>query len=177
MESIFNLESYKDYLISYFGNKGDQSRREVRKQYIESHYSDEELNTIVVNTEMFVLSILKEIYLQIDSFGKNIWLKKEISNYFCKSISNGCLGGWQPDSLFCPDEQKSDVLVSKHLIKESFGNDFSVEISYELIERYDEEDDVGYFDCYTYFAIGGSKKKFLELLDKHFEDRNCLVKK
>lgn len=177
MESVFSLENYKDYLISYYGNKGDELKRDVRKQYVESHYSDEELNTIVVNTEMFVLLLLKEIYLQIDSSDKTIYLKKEISSYFCKSISNGCLGGWQPDRLFCPDEQKSDVLVSKHLIQEFFGNDFSIEISYDLIERYDEEDDVGYLDCYTYFTIGGSKEKFLELLDKHFEDRNCLVKK
>lgn len=177
MNRLFNFEEYKGYLINHHTYKCDEEKNRERQVYVESRYSDEFLNRVIANTEKFVLIVLKEIYEKLERFGNDVWIETEISSYIFERISNGCIGGWDADRLFCPNELESDVLVSEYLIRNFFGEKFRIDIYDDLMEHYDEKDDVGYITCSTYLTINGSKEKFLEILDSYFQDRNCLVKK
>lgn len=177
MNKIFSLKEYKEYLINFNVNKYDESRSLDRKEYIECRYSDEQLNKIIIDTEKFVLSILKEMYTKLEIFDEKVWIQQEISTYIFQDIINGCTGGWYADNLFCPDEQNMDTLVSEYLIKSFFGEKFTMDIYDDLTENYDEIDDVGFITCNTYFNLTGPRETFVEILDTYFLDRKCLVKK
>jgi len=177
VEKLFTLESYKNYLIGYYANKFDIGKEEERKAKIESTYSDDYLDNVVLNTEKFLLDILKDMLSRVDERTDRVCFKKEISSWVYKRISNGCSGGWAADELICPDESNLDVLVSPRLLKSFFGSKFVFEISEDIIEKYDEEEDVGSIDGITWLNIEGPKSAFMEILNSKFPKGYCLVKK
>lgn len=177
MGKLFTLESYKNYLIGYYANAFDIGKEKERKEKLESTYSDDYLNNVVANTEKFLLDILKDMLSHVDEGKDKVWFKKEISSRVYKRISNGCSGGWAADELLCPDEGDLNVLVSPHLLKSFFGSKFFFEISEDIIEQYDEEEDVGSISSITWLNIRGPKSTFMEILNSKFPKGHCLVKK
>ena len=133
MLSIFNLDSYKEYLINYYFYECDntESKKDSRRKLIEQRYSDEYLQSIIDNTKEFILNIIdtcNDDYISIP-----IAYREEY-------IFTNCTGGHHPDILIPIDEVDKSIKISKHLLDAFLGKKFSVFLDEDEEKYYDEED-------------------------------------
>jgi len=140
MLSIFNLDSYKEYLINYYVYECDNNdiKKESRRKLIEQRYSDEYLQEVIDHTKEFILNIIdtcNDDYISIP-----IAYKEEY-------IFTNCTGGYHPDVLIPIDDIDKSVMISKHLLNCFLGKKFSVFI---------DEDEEEYFDESNGLSIGCS---------------------
>ena len=177
MKEIIDLKLYKKYLINYYIYPCDEIEYDQRKKRINNYYNDDFLDKVVKDTKKFILSILKNMGTTVCEESNNVFYKELISSYIYKDIYNGCFGGFNADKLICPDEYNCDFLVSMYIIEEFFGDHFKIDLVEDVREKYDEDDEIGYFDSTTYLYISGPKDKFLDIVDNDLTQKTKIIKK
>lgn len=177
MEEKVNLNRYKEYLNNYYIYPCDCDSIQKRKDYIKKYYPDNFLGKVVEDTKKFVLSLVRQMVLQMPDENDKVFVKEMVSSYIYKDILNGCLGGYHADKLICPDEFRPNFLVSLYLIKTYFGENFIFDLYDDIEDEYDEAEEVGSFSCATYLYICGSKKEFLNNIYNDLDKNHKLVKK
>ena len=110
MLDVFNLEYYKEYLISYYRYECDnnENKKLERQRILECNYSDNYLQEIVDNTKEFILNLIDNCS---DTF--NIIELAKSEDY----IFTNCTGGYHPDILMTIDDEDKRITISKHLIE------------------------------------------------------------
>lgn len=136
MLSIFNLESYKNYLISsstweYDNNIG----RDLMKK---EQYSVEYLQSIVLSTKEFIDDYL--LNYQENNF--SIDIPSEPKEIFSNITQVNSI-----DTIIPIETDKGLYLVSKYLLHKFLGDTFNIQVVKEEIE---------YLDDYNKFVIGNS---------------------
>lgn len=142
MLDIFNLDSYKEYLISYYFYDCDHNdiKRLERKRILERNYTDDNLQSIVDNTKEFILNILDNT---TDNYVSIELAKNE------EYIFTNCTGGHHPDILMPIDETDKSFKISKYLLEKFLGREFMVYLDEEEIEYFDDNEDL-FIGC-SYF--------------------------
>ena len=140
---MISLEEYKKYLVNCYryeidNNSTSKNKRSIRLSY---QYGD---------------GILKRIILDTYSFIKDIFDSDTISMGYCEfeldedTTSNIyldiCGGGYQ-DTVFIDLEER---FISKYILKNTFGNSFTIYVEEDDEEFYDSEDglDIVGIDCH-----------------------------
>ena len=134
MHNIFNLENYKEYLISYYFYNCDnnENKKSERKRILEQGYSDEYLQEIIDNTQEFILGLIDNC----DNSSIIIDLAQD-----AEPIFTNCTGGYHPDVLMTIDEIDKRIKISKHLLKVFLGKNFMIYLDEEETEYFDEDDE------------------------------------
>jgi len=161
----FNLEYYKEYLISFFRCEIDNSdiKKNERRKYLEQRYSDEELFEIIENTREFIMSLIEQITSNnVPYIFVNLITSLEY-------ISTNCTGGFQADTLIPIDEFDEGKFISKHLLKLVLGQKIFIETESEEIEVWDEVNDtiVGCIYEYPKLKIHGNFEELIERYKEH----------
>lgn len=161
----FNLDYYKNYLVSFFKYEVDNSevKKNERRKYLEQSYSDEELLEIIENTKEFIMELIQKITADDTPY---ISIMLTIS---LKYISTNCCGGFQADTLIPVDEYDEGKFISQHLLKMFLGRNIFVETRSEEIDVWDEVNDtiVGCIYEYPRLVIHGN---FKELIGRYKEN-------
>jgi len=137
MLSIFDFDSYKEHLISYYYHECDNNifSREKRKTILETQYTDEFLLEIIENTERFIKVLIERTansdrtFIEFEIWGEH--------NY----IFTNCTGGWSPDKLIPIFSDVEDAYISKYLLSDFLGKDFRIDFDANVEEIIDDEDD------------------------------------
>ncbi|MDD3392149.1 MAG: hypothetical protein PHE54_01200 [Bacilli bacterium] len=164
-----DLETYKNYLIGYFFHSCDNNKqkRQQRENAI-SRYSDEYLLNIVTNTAELFEKILLDMNNDRKTQKSNIYYLLEFINSF--HIHSACTGGWCPDMIINLDEgQKKQI--SLYLLKRLFGKCFHIDITYDEIEDYNEEEEVMSVYTIQKLYIVGKTNDFDLLYKNHLYKR------
>ena len=173
MLSIFDLESYKEHLISYYYYECDNNElsKLKRKELLERQFTDEDLLEIVQNTEKFI-----EVLIQRTANTNRTFIEFEI-NGDDKHIFTNCTGGWHPDTLIPIFSDEEDSYISRYLLKQFLGNEFRVDFDANVEEIVDDEDDdivIGGIYYIPKMIIVGDFKKLLEKYNKIQSESNVL---
>lgn len=140
MLSIFNLESYKNYLIAHSVNEYNNSmeRDLMKKELITMQYSTEYLQSIILSTKEFICEYL--LNYQENNF--SIDISSELKYIFNNIIQDNSI-----DTIMPIETDKGLYFVSKYLLHQFLGDTFNIQIVKEEIE---------YLDDYNKFVIGNS---------------------
>ena len=137
MLESFDLDSYKEHLISYYYYECDNNEicKEKRKITLESRYTDEYLLEVINNTKEFITILLNQTintnrtYIEYELFSDNHY------------IFTNCTGGWHPDTLLSVFSDEEDKLISLYLLKKFLGSDFKIEFDSNIEECLDDSDE------------------------------------
>lgn len=168
MLSIFNLESYKEHLISYATSEFDncEERKLMREKLIAKQYSDEYLQNIINNTKNFISDNL----LNNEDGFFNIDICSEP-----KTVFTNLIGGYSPDTILSIENDKGLYIISKYLLKMFLGKDFRVEITNNEFEYYEDVDSnlsIGSIFVLSQLYIIGNFKD----LEEKFKNENELTR-
>ena len=162
MNEIFNLENYKNYLIEVYTYEIDNNEysKNKRKEYLENHYSDEFLESIINDTLNFSIYLL-ESNLGNETRWCDIDLLEDASYIFLNLT-----GGWFSDTLYRINYDGKEITISKHLLKKFLGNNFWIEEDSQINAVIDEDDEYTIYNEYYYpfIRISGN---FKNLEDKY----------
>ena len=174
MLSIFNLDNYKEYLISYYHYECDNSdsKKENRRILIEQRYSDDDLLEIIHNTKKFI-----EILMERTINSNRTYIEFEISGDN-KNIFTNCTGGYSPDTLIPIFTDDEDNYISKYLLKQFLGSSFMVDFDANVEEVIDEDDDMVIGSIYytPKIVIVGNFKLLQEKYDDFQRGRDVLTR-
>jgi len=160
MEDIFDFESYRDYLVNFYVYAYDEDTYLKRKMLIDS-YSDDHLRKIINDTKTFIIYLLDKMKTENNVFENSIFTSFEVMEV--RFISNGCIGGYRADMLYCPLDFGDDFWVSYYLVRKFFA-DFRVYEGQEEHNYYDEEEEAGCIYIIPNISICGSVEIFQEIL-------------
>lgn len=167
MLSIFNLESYKEYLISYTTNEFDncEERKLMREKLIAKQYDDEYLQNIILSTKEFIDDYL--LNYQENCFSVDISSEP-------KDIFNNITQVNSIDTIISIETDKGLYLVSKYLLHKFLGNSFNIQVVKEEIEYLDDHNELVVGNSYTLpkLLITGNFKE----LEEKFKNENDLTR-
>lgn len=170
MEEVFNIESYKQYLTSFYVYPVDETNEEKRKKAIE-RYDISFLEKIIEHTQIFGFYTLKKLKEEHSIFDDHIFTSVYIEKE--DFLSNGCTGGFHADTLFSPTDFPKDFFVSRYLLQR-FLEEFVLYDDEEEIEYYNEKEDVGGVLTYPKITISGSIEKFDTLYRQYINEENIV---
>ena len=166
-----DLDFYKEYLCSFFKYEidNDEVKKKERKRYLEQHYSNDMLIEIIENTKEFICGLLEKVL-----GNQNSYFEFEIMGNL-HYISTNCSGGYNPDILIPIDDIDGGKLISKFLLRTLLGSNIIIEIDYEEIEVWDEDNEfiVGCIYQIPKLKISGN---FNELIN-YYKNNDKLVRK
>lgn len=137
---MINLEEYKNVLVNTYRYEIDnsESKKEERRELLNRRYNDEYLNKIITDT----YHVIKNIFDISENGYCNISMDDDTTCY----ISLNLIGGYSSDILYIDSYGN---IISRYILKETFGNLFSItvkEIEYDFAE---DDPDIMSFD-YSY---------------------------
>ena len=164
---MITLKEYKQHLINQYHYEIDNTptKREERKLLLESKYSDEDLNSIINNTYLFIKDVLDNAYIEEGFDYYKIPLEKDTTSY----ISLNQVGGYHSDTLFQDDKGRT---ISKYIIKQFLGEYFYIDLIEEEREV-ETDDDVLSFDHDYYIYMQNFPKK----LHRYKREINLITQK
>lgn len=173
MLSIFDLDSYKKHLISYYYYERDNNPTsyEERRTLIERQYSDEDLLEIIKNTERFI-----EILIQRTANSNRTFIEFEIFGDDQHVFTN-CTGGWSPDTLIQIFSDGKEAYISRYLLKQFLTDNFRLEFGGDIEENIDDSDDdivIGAMYYTPKMIIVGDFTKLSEKYNKLQSEQNIL---
>jgi len=146
MQEIFDLNNYKKQLIDKYVYEIDNNEvaKTKRTEYLKQHYSDEFLQTLIHDTQDFIITLIENNlsnhvgYAEID-------LLKDAEFMFLNLI-----GGWFSDTFFTVECESGEKIISLHLLKQFLGTSFRIEDDYRGEDAVDEDDDFAIYNTYYY---------------------------
>lgn len=165
-----NLDTYKNYLISYYYHECDNNdvKREERNNAINKRYSNEFLLKIIENTKDVFQTLLTTMHESGNFYQDNIFYSL---HYFDDNrISSNCTGGWCPDIIINLDYEKKQC-ISLYLLRQLFGISFHIYHDYDEIEYYNEEEDSGDLNVIPKLYITGKIQAFDLIYQQQLQKR------
>lgn len=164
MLSIFSLEDYKNYLISFYYYECDNNivSREKRRTILETHYTDEFLSDIIHNTESFIMYFLEQVINREENY-----ISFELFNDQ-RHIFTNCTGGYSPDYLIPISCGLEDKYISKYLLQKYLGSNFRIDFDDDIEEILDDVDEdivIGGIYCTPKMIITGNFSSLQEKYD------------
>ncbi len=164
------LEEYKKMLIGYYRQRADENTYEKRKRNIETKYSDEFLDRVVLETKEFISFLLNKINTEKKTVDDLIFFKLERpvslnGEELCDHISNGCYGGWYSDNLYSVICENKIISVSDYLLRSFFGENFKIYWSSEIQNRYTSSETAGCEYPLYYLCFIGPVQEFNQILN------------
>lgn len=143
---MITVEEYKDHLINIYRSEYDNNpeKREERKQILERHYSDEDLQRIISQTYDFIRDVLLSDTLE---YG---YIKMPVYDDTTDYISLNLVGGYFSDMYIIDDNGRQ---ISEYIINRFFGNQVNLEVREEITEI-EEDDVVGLYPEYFIYMQG-----------------------
>lgn len=162
MFNIFNLNNYKEYLISYcfYDLDNKEERKLERKKILEHRYSDEFLLNVIENTQEFIFNLLESC--QSNYISIEMVKDKEY-------IFTNCTFGYYPDVLISISDFNGEKKISKYLLEKFLGKSFKTYFDVNEVETHDEEDEDLVIGCIyetQKFVIVGDFSKRREEIKK-----------
>ena len=150
------LDEYKEYLINYYVYEYDNNdvRKEERRKYLDTFYSDDYLQKVIDDTYTFTYEIINS---NLDKGYLMIPLEEDITSY----LSLNLVGAWPSDIIF---DNYNGLVISKYILKQVFGNKFNIKVESEEYEVL--VDDIGsiYYKYYLYIDGISNVKEIKESL-------------
>lgn len=142
---MISLEEYKNILIDYYFYECDNSieKRKLREQNLNKEYGDEYLNKIIEDTYNFI----KKIFDEIENSYFKIPLYEDTTSY----ISLNLIGGYSSDTLFT---DCSGSIISRYILKRTFGSQLIVEVHTDEYEIDDDPDVISFSYIYSLYMQG-----------------------
>lgn len=146
MQEIFNLNNYKKQLINKYSYEIDNNEvaKTKRAEYLKQHYSDEFLQTIIDDTQHFVLTLIENNLNNHVGYAEIDLLKN------AEFIFLNLIGGWFSDTLFTLECGSDEKVISLHLLKKFLGPSFRIEGDYRGGDVIDEDGDFVIYNTYYY---------------------------
>ncbi len=173
MENIMDLQTYKEHLIDFYRWPVDANKRVIREQAI-ARIDDSRFQKILENTEEFALYLLEKMKEENSVYQDTIYISFTTSEE--KWIDNQCGGGFPADVLYPVVEFGEDYFVSKYLLT-TFLENFRIWYDNDVIEEYDEREDVGGFRPNYQLSVSTTLANFQEIYEKYLKQEKKLVKK
>jgi len=161
---MFDLEEYKNTLVNYYRWEIDDTEEERQKRREMLKGKDDYLLNIIQSTEEFIYFILTKMQEENKTFKDDIFinlpLESEKNTIYNNSLNLLLHGGWPSDTFFYLEDPTK--LISIMLLKQFFQG-FHIECDCEDVERYDEQEGIGWTDSYWQVSISGPLKDFNRL--------------
>lgn len=156
MFEAFDIQKYRNYLENYHRYPYDetQERALFRKEMI-SKLDDVYLQQIIDNTKEITLYILKQMAYENNVYDNVIYIRMNLQEKE-EYIDNNCIGGGYCDILY---NLENNGFFSIYLLRKAL-KDFNIYISEELLENYNEKENIGSFDYYKYISISTKEEIF-----------------
>lgn len=178
MNEIFNLERYKEHLVSVYHYKMDNNEvsKNKRIQNLKNHYGDECLQRIINDTQAFIIYLL-ENNLTNETHICDIDLLEDPDYIFLNLV-----GGWFSDTLYKLNINGDDKIISRYLLKKFLDKKFRIEEDSRCETSLDEDDYYAIYSEYFYpfiRIIGDFQKEHekLEELKKQKHEELVLILK